>query len=275
MMPLTERMKLNTARIPAEADRKVREEIFAACLRSPRRLLFLDYDGTLVPFASRPEKAVPGRNVISLLEGLSANPRNEVALISGRTRPELERWFGALKLSLVAEHGAWIRSSGQKEWKMGLPLSANWKDKIRPLFRSFLDLVPGSVLEEKDFSLAWHFRNAEAKIGARNGRKLAAALRRVGAGQRLEVLQGAKVVEIINAAVNKGNAALRILRKNKPGFILAIGDDRTDEDMFLALPGRAYTIKVGRAASVARFFFPSRTEVLPFLRRLIAADDGG
>ena len=267
--------RCRTRRRPAEVDRTVRECIVADYLRSTRRLLLLDYDGTLVPFASRPEKAVPGKKLLRLLSDLSSLPRNEVTLISGRTRPELENWFGALNLTLVAEHGAWLRPKGRKDWEMAIPLSAAWKEKLRPLFCSFLDRVPGSLLEEKDLSFAWHYRNAEPRIGARRARALAAALRRAGAGMRLEVLEGAKVVEMKNQAVGKGKAALRLLRNDRPGFILAIGDDPTDEDMFCALPGRAYTIKVGAAASGAGFFFPSRAGVLPFLRRLRDADDGG
>ena len=275
MRKVDDKMTCSNRGMPAVADRKVREGIVASYKKSRRRLLLLDYDGTLVPFASRPDKAVPGPKLVRLLEDLAAIRRNEVALISGRTRPELERWFGALKLSLVAEHGAWMRPKGRKKWEMIIPLSAAWKDKVRPLFCSFLDRVPGSLLEEKDFSLAWHYRNAEPASGARRARELAAALKRAGAGMHLEVLEGAKVVEMKNVAAGKGKAALRLLRKARPGFILAMGDDRTDEDMFSALPVRAFTIKVGTAASGARFFFPSRAGVLPFLRRLGDADEGG
>ncbi len=261
--------------MPAEVDGKARERIVAAYRQSSRRLLLLDYDGTLVPFVRRPEKAIPGQRLIRLLRDLSSIPRNEIALISGRTRPELERWFGALPVSLVAEHGAWLRPKGRKQWETVIPLSAAWKDKLRPLFCPFLDRVPGSLLEEKDFSLAWHYRNADPSTGTRRARELAAALRRAGAGMRLKVLEGAKVVEMKSEAVGKGKAAARLLRKTRPGFVLAIGDDRTDEDMFSALPGMAYTMKVGTAASGAGFRFPSRAGVLPFLRRLRAADDGG
>lgn len=261
--------------MPAEADRKVRERVVAAFRRSSRRLLLLDYDGTLVPFASRPEKAAPGKTLLQLLSDLSSFPRNEVALISGRTRPELERWFGAQNVTLVAEHGAWMRPKGARKWELVIPLQADWKVRVRPLFRSFVDRVPGSLLEEKDFSFAWHYRNARPRIGACMARELAVALRRAGAGMRLEVLEGSKVVEMKNEAVGKGKASARLLRKTRPGFVLAIGDDRTDEDMFSALPGRAWTIKVGTAASGARFFLPARAGVLPFLRRLRDADDGG
>lgn len=267
--------RYRTWRRPAEVGQKIRERMVAAYLRSSRRLLLLDYDGTLVPFAAHPDKAVPGEKLIRLLEDLSSIPQNEVVLISGRTRPELERWFGALELTLVAEHGAWIRPKGASKWEPVIPLSADWMASVRPLFCSFVGRVPGSLLEEKDFSFAWHYRNAAPRTGARMARELAMALRRAGAGSRLEILEGAKVVEMKNATVGKGRAAARLIRKSRPGFALAVGDDRTDEEMFSALPARAYSIKVGTAATGARFFLPSRAGVLPLLRRLRDADDGG
>ena len=259
------------SRLPAPLDRGTRNAMLADYRRSRRRLLLLDYDGTLVPFASRPELAVPGPEVIGLLERLSSVPGNDVVLISGRTRRVLEEWFGDVDLSLVAEHGALLRRRGRRRWVLLEPPKSDWKPAVVPVLQEFLDSVPGSFLEEKELSLAWHYRNAMPGIAALQARELLANLASIAGNLGMDVFQGHKVIEVKNAGVSKGKAVLRLLRGRKYGFVLAIGDDITDEAMFCALPRQAYSIRVGIASSHSRFNLPSQKEVLPFLRVLARA----
>jgi len=231
-----------------------------------RRLLLLDYDGTLIPFFGKPEEARPGDHLLQLLEKLAVNPKNEVVLLSGRDKDTLERWFGTLSLCLVAEHGIWIK---EKEWEMIEPLTNDWKAKIRPILEIYMDRTPGAFVEEKEFSLVWHYRKASSDLSNTRMRELTDELINLTANLNLQILEGNKVVEVKNSGINKGRAALRWLTKEKWGFIMAIGDDRTDEDIFEVLPENAYSLKVGSSSSLARFNMKSQGDVPLLLEELL------
>jgi trehalose 6-phosphate synthase/phosphatase len=229
------------------------------------RLLLLDYDGTLVPLAKTPEQAYPDREILGGLDTLSGDSRNTVVIISGRERAVLERWFGALDLGLIAEHGIWVRDHGG-EWEMTRTATKEWKEEIRPILEVYVDRTPGSFVEEKEYSLAWHFRNADPGLSGTRSIELREDLMLRTKNLHLALLEGDKVVEVKNADIHKGTAAEHWVRKGAHDFILAVGDDRTDEDLFAAVPGGAWTIKVGPHPSRAAYSLPSVTE----MRRLLA-----
>jgi len=251
--------------IPPGLGPRARCRILAACRRSRRRLFLLDYDGTLVPFAAMPGLSAPSPQLLGLLGRLSSNGANDVVLISGRPRVALQRWFGALQLSLVAEHGAWVRLKGWPAWESLAPSRPRWKRKVLPLLRAFLRDVPGSLLETKDHSLALHFRKSEPKEAGRGLRRLRGRLGRIAPGQGIAVLSGHKVLEVQTAGIDKGAAVRWLLARKRPGFVLAMGDDQTDENMFRALPRNAHSVRVGSVRSCASYSTPSQRNVLPFL----------
>lgn len=232
-----------------------------------KRLLLLDYDGTLIPFFGKPEQARPGDELLRLLERLAANPRNEVVLLSGRDKDTMEKWFGTSNLGLVAGHGVWIK---EKDWEMIEPLTDDWKEEIRPILELYMDRTPGSFIEEKGFSLVWHYRRADSSLGTTRVRELTDELVNLTANLNLQILEGSKVVEVKNSGINKGRAALRWIAREEWGFILAIGDDRTDEDMFGVVPEWAYSLKVGLSSSLARFNLKLQGDVLLLLKELVA-----
>ncbi len=234
---------------------------------SDKALLLLDYDGTLVPFSSKPEEAMPGDRLLRLLEKFTNNPRTEVVLISGRDRDTLERWFSGLDLGLVAEHGVWIKEKG-RGWETIETLTSDWKEEVHPILESWVDRTPGSFIEEKEFSLVWHYRKANPKLGELRARELMNNLSDITANLNLQVLEGNKVVELKNTDINKGRAALRWISRDKWDFILALGDDWTDEDTFKALSPTAWSIKVGFGASAARFRLSSPSKTIELLRKL-------
>ncbi len=248
---------------------KVKVRLVKAFQRSKRRLLLLDYDGTLVPFSATPAKAKPGDDLLKLLGDLAANPRNEVVLISGRGKETLEKWFGNLDVGLVAEHGVWLKEGRVGEWQMVDTLANDWKEEIRPILEQYVDRTPGSFVEEKEFSLAWHYRKADSGLGDLRAMEVAGDLGNLTANLNLQVLEGNKGVEVKNIGVNKGRAALRWISKKRRGFILAAGDDWTDEDVFKVLPATAWSIKVGFAASAARFNFSSPRRLRSLLKELV------
>ncbi|MCL4393249.1 MAG: bifunctional alpha,alpha-trehalose-phosphate synthase (UDP-forming)/trehalose-phosphatase [Chloroflexi bacterium] len=243
-----------------------RERLVADFARARRRLLLLDYDGTLTPFVSVPTNARPSKELLQLLAQLIA-PATDVVVISGRDRETVESWLGRLDLNLVAEHGAWLKPLGA-DWEMLKPLKNDWKPDLLPILEMYADRLPGSLVEEKQFSIVWHYRKADPELGAARARELVDDLVQFTANIDVQVLPGSKVVEVRNAGVDKGAASLRWLANPEYEFILAAGDDVTDEDLFKALPAPAYSIKVGMSRSYARFNLHGPAQLLDLLKEL-------
>ncbi len=239
-----------------------------------KALLFLDYDGTLVPFADRPEKAPPDAQVKELLKNLAAIPNNRVVLISGRKKENLDQWFGDLGVDMVAEHGVWIKEYGH-HWELIEALKQDWKEAIYPILQMYADRTPGAFVEEKEFSLVWHYRKAEPELGITRARELKDALLNITENFNLTILEGNKVIEVKPANVNKGRAAMKWITDMGPwDFIMAVGDDWTDEALFEALPREAYSIKVGFGLSKARFNMDSPQRVRGLLKEMIKIKTG-
>jgi trehalose 6-phosphate synthase/phosphatase len=146
-----------------------------------------------------------------------------------------------------------------------------WKERVRPILEAAADRAPGSFVEEKDLGLAWHYRLADPEIGPRVAGELLALLDRQLAGTDLVAVSGRKVVEVRYGWANKGNAGMALRATvEAPGFELAIGDDRTDEDLFERLPASAWTVHVGRGTTAARFGIPGPDEAIELLAQLAA-----
>ncbi|MFW6057002.1 MAG: bifunctional alpha,alpha-trehalose-phosphate synthase (UDP-forming)/trehalose-phosphatase, partial [Chloroflexota bacterium] len=268
----------NSARLREEMGAHVlgsqaRRKLIKSYQQAQRRLLLLDYDGTLAPFSSRPHRAVPSQEVLDLLTQLTSEPNTTVVLISGRDRKSLQDWFGRLPMGMIAEHGVWLKSGPDAEWEMIEPMSGDWKDEVRPIFELYADRTPGSFVEEKDFSLVWQYRRSESLLGELRARDLVVHLQTLVSNLDLQVLEGNKVVEVKNSGVNKGRAALRWIANLEPDFILAIGDDFTDEDTFRALPEEAWSLRVGLGSTSAKYNLSSQGRVVPLLRDMLATED--
>jgi trehalose 6-phosphate synthase/phosphatase len=234
-------------------------EVLETYRRASRRLLMIDYDGTLVPFAGQPWQAVPPPVVIRLLTSLAAEPHNCVALTSGRTAEDLNRWFGAIKgLWLIAEHGAEVKSPLEASWEpLRSEVSTDWKSTVMPILEHFVDRTPGSFVEEKKYGVVWHYRMAEPEFGAWLANELVSMLEAMLAETELRAFRGDKVVEVKPVWANKGEALDRLLAVlSSPDFLFAAGDDRTDEDLFEHMPTEAWTVHIGPGATRAAFVLP-------------------
>jgi len=234
---------------------------------SSKRLLLLDYDGILVPLVDNYEDARPPRSLIKLLEGLCNDRRNEVVLVSGRSAHDLQEWFGNLPLNLIAEHGAAVRKAGNKTWRTIEKVDTRWKREIGPVLERFVELTPGARVEHKAHSLVWHYRSTPPYHAQKHLVNLRAVLRPYLRKYGLEMMRGNKVLEIKNPVVSKGVAAGPWLDRSYD-FILALGDDITDEELFKVLPASAYSVRVGRGRTAARYRLPSHESVLDLLKRL-------
>jgi trehalose 6-phosphate synthase/phosphatase len=246
----------------------VRLQIAADYAKAKDRYIFLDYDGTLVGFNDDIDKAVPDDELYSILKHLTLDPANRVILISGRRYQTLQQWFGHLDLDMIAEHGAWQKYK-DSEWKPLPLLTDKWKQEIKMVLDTYTDRTPGSFIEEKSYSLVWHYRKVEEGLGELRANEIINHLRMIIADKGLQMMPGNKVIEFKNIEVNKGKAAQNWLYDNNPDFILALGDDHTDEDIFKALSPEAYTIKVGSNISAARYYLKDYREVRELLKELI------
>ena len=254
-----------------------KQTLHAEFHQADQRLLLLDYDGTLVPFTDNPDQAQPDQELLDLLKRLE-NADTEVVIISGRDRAILESWLGFLNITLVAEHGAWIKRRGE-QWRLSKPLVNSWKGQLAPMLEMYVDRLPGSFIEEKEFSLVWHFRQANPELSAACARELMDELMTFTSNNNIHILQGNKVIEVRNSEVTKGSTGLSLALAQNYDFILAIGDDTTDEDLFAilalehswpgVLPPKRFTIRVGTDKSQASYFLPNNVEVREMLQELV------
>jgi trehalose 6-phosphate synthase/phosphatase len=236
---------------------------------APRVLLLLDYDGTLVPFAPTPDLARPDRELIALLERLAALPDTEVHLVSGRRRATLERWLGSLPIGLHAEHGLWSRPP-RGEWSAVALGDLPWREPVLGILRHFAERTPGSLVEEKTAGMAWHYRGAEPEFGAEQARELSLHLATLLSNEPVEILPGDHVLEVRPHGVNKGRIVGALLEGGATGALLvALGDDRTDEDLFAALPEDGVSVHVGPAPSGAGLRLADVRAARAFLARVV------
>lgn len=250
---------LNTERIDYQAKIKIQTEY----RNSQKRLFILDYDGTLSAFKSRPEDAVPTKETYKLLNKLASDPKNKVVISSGRDRDTLEEWFGNLAIDLAAEHGACYKEHGV--WVDNIGDEKPWDNEIMEIVQNFVDKTPRSKIEEKNTTLVWHYRNVDTWLASLREQQLFEALMIPCARLGLQIMRGNKIIEIKSPVHTKGSEARRLLATQTFDFIMAIGDDTTDEDTFRELPDFAYTIKVGNISEVARYSVKSQSKVLPLL----------
>lgn len=234
--------------------------------KAKKRLILLDYDGTLVPFRKNPEDAMPDRRLLRLLSRLASDTRNTVVINSGRDRRTLDKWLEKLPVGLAAEHGAFYKEDGVWHSKMQKVV---WDKEILGVLHRITKRTPRSKIEKKDTALVWHYRDVDGWLAELRVAQLINALINPCSRNNLQIMKGNKIVEIKHYEVTKGAEASRLTGKSDYDFILAVGDDVTDEDMFQALPREAVTVKVGKNSAAAGYNIPTQPQVLAFLEKLM------
>jgi trehalose 6-phosphate synthase/phosphatase len=250
-----------------------RKALLARLQEAEDLLMLLDYDGTLVPYTQTPELARPDSALLELLEELANRPKTELHVVSGRSREALEHWLGHLHVALHAEHGFWSRAVDSTSWVAAAEITGEWREPALAILRDITARTPGSLIEVKSVALAWHYRMADQEAGARRANELRLHLTQLLSNQPVEILAGHKVLEIRPYGVNKGRIVPPLTPERLASTtVLAIGDDRTDEDLFVAVPNDALTIRVGPGSTRARFRLESVAAVRALLRSLVEAE---
>lgn len=243
--------------------------------KAQRRLLLLDYDGTLVPFDDDPNKSLPSTELLKLLDSIARQPHHKLVIISGRTRAFLQEHLGQLPISMAAEHGIWFKDAEAADWERHVDLPhERWKNEARTIIEFYVNRTPGSFLEEKQHAMVWHYRRVEPGLGKLRCGELSSHLKHVLGERGLEVLEGHKVVEVKPSSVNKGLIAQKIKERYQPDITLAIGDDKTDEYIFEMLQDEAFTVKVGHGQTRARYSVSDYRQVHKLLHAVEKLNSG-
>jgi trehalose 6-phosphate synthase/phosphatase len=241
---------------------------------SCNRLFVLDYDGTLMPFMDNPDMVIPDDEIVAILNELALDLKNNVALVSGRTKEFLDKYFSDIPVILVAEHGLWIRFY-KSEWIRTSNSNPEWFDDVLKIMETFSAVTAGSFVERKTSSLAFHYRNCDPMVAERSVSEIKNAIA-LTIKSGISILEGDKVLEVKNSDVDKGIAVTRLLNLVEYDFILACGDDATDEDTFAILPDHAYTLKIGKGSTLAKYRLCFFTDVRALLKSLtVHENDGG
>lgn len=242
---------------------------------SKSRLILLDYDGTLVEFNDDPMKATPDDNLHEIIERLTQFENTKVVVITGRRKEDI---LGFLEeheeVEFVAEHGMLRKRPGDKGWTATVDLDLSWKEEVRPIIQGYVDKVPGSYMEEKEYSLGWQYRpalnTAEAdQAGKELETELTEYFKENDKDKEWLITNNNMVVEINTEGVDKGIVASTIAGEGKYDFIIAMGDGSTDEFMFKALPNEQ-TIKVGVGVTAARYRVNDVADARKLLKNLVA-----
>jgi trehalose 6-phosphate synthase/phosphatase len=246
-------------------NRKRMKGLAADYKNARRRWIFLDYDGTLAEFKSDPGKTPLPVDTRSLIQKLSEDTKNTVVVISGRPQKALDEYLKGLSVGMAAEHGAFIKRDDV--WHTTVEVDHSWKHVVRPLMEAYASKTPGAWVEDKKYTLVWHYRNVSAYQAKKNLTILKYVLRPEIRHLGVKAYDGKKVLEVKPPSVNKGSA-LRTWLHGHSGFCIVLGDDYTDEDMFMVAPKDAYTIKVGPGATTARYRLKTTKAVQELLTKL-------
>ncbi len=237
-----------------------------------QRIFILDYDGTLQELENLPMKAAPSRALLKILERLALCEETEVHIVSGRDSQTLQSWFGHLPIALAAGHGYQYKEAHSNDWNILRDCEFSWKGYVQEILNKVVEEVPGSFLEFKESSICWHYRLSDLDYGQWRAKELYTSLMHDLANHPVEVIAGKKIIEVRAQGVSKGNYVRHLLKSaSKDPFILCIGDDRSDEEMYAALPKKAISIHVGERCQNSTYQLESPLKVRELLSEISAA----
>ncbi|XP_044492989.1 probable alpha,alpha-trehalose-phosphate synthase [UDP-forming] 9 isoform X2 [Mangifera indica] len=260
------------------------DHIVSAYKRTNRRTIFLDYDGTVVPETSIIKS--PSPEVIDILKNLCSDPKNTVFIVSGRGRKILSDWLAPCeKLGIAAEHGYFIRWSKTSDWETSHPgADLEWTRIVEPVMKLYTEATDGSSIEIKESAWVWQYQDADPDFGSCQAKEMLDHLESVLANEPAVVKRGQHIVEVKPQGVTKGLVAEKVLMQMinsgmPPDFVMCVGDDRSDEDMFesilntlssqtLPAAPEIFACTVGQKPSKAKYYLDDAVDVVRMLKGL-------
>ncbi|KAG6691352.1 hypothetical protein I3842_10G061100 [Carya illinoinensis] len=265
------------------------DAIVSAYSRSRNRAILLDYDGTVMPQTSI--NKTPSQEVLSIIDMLCGDIKNVVFVVSGRGRESLGKWFSPCqKLGIAAEHGYFMRWPAEEAWETcGQSNDFGWTQIAEPVMKLYTESTDGSYIEHKESALVWHHRDADPGFGSSQAKEMLDHLESVLANEPVAVKSGQFIVEVKPQGVSKGVVAEKIFsaiaeKGRQADFVLCIGDDRSDEDMFeiignamnsgvLSSNTSVFACTVGQKPSKAKYYLDDTSQVINMLDALVDASD--
>ncbi|KAM3753302.1 hypothetical protein ACB098_03G084200 [Castanea mollissima] len=265
------------------------EHIVSAYRRTKTRAILLDYDGTLMPQASIDKS--PTSKSIGIINSLCRDKNNMVFIVSARSRKTLGEWFSPCEnLGIAAEHGYFLRLERDVEWETCVPVAdCSWKQIAEPVMKLYTETTDGSTIEDKETSLVWSYEDADPDFGSCQAKELLDHLESVLANEPVTVKSGQNTVEVKPQGVSKGLVAKRLLsimqeKGPSPDFVLCIGDDRSDEDMFevitssmagpsIAPRAEVFACTVGKKPSKAKYYLDDTVEIVRLIQGLASVSE--
>ncbi|ORY13239.1 alpha,alpha-trehalose-phosphate synthase-like protein subunit Tps2 [Clohesyomyces aquaticus] len=260
--------------------------------KAKKRLFMFDYDGTLTPIVRDPQAAIPSDRVIRTLKTLASDPNNAVWIISGRDQKFLDEWMGSIsELGLSAEHGSFMRHPRCDDWEnLTETTDMSWQPEVMKVFEQYTERTPGAHIERKKIALTWHYRRADPVFGVHQARECQKTLENSVAKKfDVEVMTGKANLEVRPRFVNKGEIAKRLVEgygdkpEDAPEFVLCLGDDFTDEDMFRSLrqsglpKDNVFSVTVGASSkqTLASWHLVEPSDVISVISLLNGSADAG
>lgn len=263
------------------------EHIVSAYKRTKSRAILLDYDGILQSTVD----TSPNAEAIGILNKLCRDSKNVVFIVSGKNKETLTQWFSSCEnLGMAAEHGYFVRSNDNMNWETCVAVQDfYWKQIAEPVMQLYTETTDGSFIETKESALVWNYQLADRDFGSCQAKELLDHLESVLANEPVSVKSGQHIVEVKPQGVNKGLVAAQLLatmreKKVLPDFVLCIGDDRSDEDMFevimqamanesLSPVAEVFACTVGQKPSKAKYYLENTSEILRMLQGLADASE--
>ncbi|CAK9137462.1 unnamed protein product [Ilex paraguariensis] len=265
------------------------EHIVSAYKRTTTRAILLDYDGTLMPQGQINKS--PSSKTIEILNSLCRDKNNTVFIVSARSRGTLGEWFSSSeKLGIAAEHGYFLRMKRDAEWETCVPqVECSWKQIAEPVMKLYTETTDGSTIEDKETAMVWCYEDADPDFGSCQAKELLDHLESVLANEPVTVKSGQNIVEVKPQGVSKGLVAKRLLstlheRGISAEFVLCIGDDRSDEDMFevitssldgpsIAPSAEVFACTVGKKPSKAKYYLDDPVEIVRLMQGLASVSE--
>ncbi|KAK2453518.1 Alpha,alpha-trehalose-phosphate synthase [UDP-forming] 6 [Trifolium repens] len=264
------------------------DHIVSAYKRTTNRAILLDYDGTLMPQVSIDKSPIV--KSIEILNSLCRDKNNVVFLVSARSRTTLSEWFSPCEnLGIAAEHGYFLRMKRDDEWETCVPATdCSWKQIAVPVMKLYTETTDGSTIEDKETALVWCYEDADPDFGSCQAKELLDHLESVLANEPVTVKSGQNYVEVKPQGVSKGLVAKRLFSSMEekgmsPDFVLCIGDDRSDEDMFevitssmngpIAPKAEVFACTVCRKPSKAKYYLDDTAEIVRLIQGLACVSD--
>jgi len=242
-------------------------------------LLFLDYDGTLTPIASTPEKAFLSPSTRRILEALGQSPQCKVTVVSGRALKDLRKMINLKRLAYVGNHG--FEASGP-----GIFFESDCFPQARKIFQRVINKtnerlrgVPGVLIEDKGVTLSIHYRLVDEKKQPWVKKAVWHIAEPFVVSKEIKAFKGKKVYELRPPVDwDKGKIVSWFIKEYKrdpawkDALVIYIGDDRTDEDAFEALASKAVTICVGDGRkSKAQYYVEDTKKVSEVLSMILSS----